>query len=126
MCWIGDNTGCELTVTEVVVENVHPPCVTVYVIVFVPIVAFAGQNWFPVTPGPENVPPAGVPVSVTQGSVEQNGPRAVIVGITCNINTLTVTGVDWHPPAFDATTVIALLIRPGDAEDQLTLIVFVP
>jgi hypothetical protein len=56
--------------------------------------AFAGQNWFPDTPGPENVPPDGVLVNVTQDSVVQNGPRAVIVGTICKIKTFKVTGDD--------------------------------
>ena len=33
--------------------------------VCVPTPAVAGLNVFPLTPGPENVPPAGVPFKVT-------------------------------------------------------------
>ena len=39
--------------------------------VWVPVPAVAGLNVFPLTPGPLNVPPAGVPDSVTGGPLTQ-------------------------------------------------------
>ena len=50
-----------------------------------PIFAEAGLK-APVTPlvipVPDQVPPTGDPTKVTQGSDSQNGPKAVIVGVT--------------------------------------------
>ena len=79
----------------------------------------------PTTPVPEKVPPIGVPVKVTHDALTHKGATAVIVGMTCRMNTLRVTGAELHP-AEDATTVTPLGIKPGAAADQLTPIELVP
>jgi hypothetical protein len=53
---------------------VQPPAFIVYVtfdVVFDPFATASGQNWFPETPVPDQVPPTGVPTNVTQGSDSQ-------------------------------------------------------
>ena len=50
-----------------------------------PVPAAAGSNTFPVIPGPENVPPAGIPVSVAGGSAESycgSSPENETIGIS--------------------------------------------
>jgi hypothetical protein len=72
------------------------------------------------------VPPVGVADRVTHDAVEQNGPIAVIEGVTLRIKTFNVTGVLVHPPGPVAVTEIPLVINPGEADDQFTPIWFVP
>ena len=111
--------------------NVQPAEPTVYVTVevaFVPFVTLSGQNWLPTTPVPDQVPPAGVPTRFTQGSDSQNGPKAVIVGITWYINTFKLTGVAGQLAGGgeEYVTDTPFGINPGAAADQFTEIEFVP
>ncbi len=88
--------------------------------------AMSGQKVFPTTPVPDHVPPAGVPVSGTQGSPAQKGPTKVILGNISRMKTSNTTGVLTQPSALVAKTVMAFGINPGLAADQSTLIEFVP
>jgi hypothetical protein len=111
--------------------NVQPAEPTVYVTVevaLVPFVTLSGQNWLPTTPVPDQVPPAGVPTRFTQGSDSQNGPKAVIVGITWYINTFKLTGVAGQLAGGgeEYVTDTPFGINPGAAADQFTEIEFVP
>ena len=92
----------------------------------VPAPAVPGQNVFPTTPVPDQVPPKGVPASGAQGASAQNGPTKVILGNTSRMNTSKMTGVLTQPSALVAKTVIAFGIKPGAAADQSTLIELVP
>jgi hypothetical protein len=61
----------ESIVTFWVVAEVHPPLVMVYVMMCDPVPAVEGLKVDPVTPVPENVPPAVAGVKVTAGLVGQ-------------------------------------------------------
>ena len=65
--------------------------------------AVAGLNVFPVTPGPLNVPPAGVPDNVMEEPLTQTGPYvpALTVG---NAFTVTFTASEAvHAPDVTVT-----------------------
>ena len=131
MCCIGDNVGVPYTGTTTDVVTVQPAEVIVYVTVdvaLVPFVTLSGQNWLPTTPVPDQVPPTGVPTRFTQGSDSQNGPKAVIVGITWYINTFKLIGVAGQLAGGgdEYVTDTPFVINPGAAADQLTDIELVP
>src|SRR5678816_3230771 len=71
----------------------------------VPCPAVVGLNVLPVTPVPENVPPAGLPVNVTGAAFTQSGPTGVIVTVGSG---LSVIGV------------VAELLQPVQAETSTT------
>ena len=82
-----------------------------------------GSKSFPVTPVPDQVPPAGVPIKVVAGSPGQNDPRALAE--RDNTNTSKNIEAPGHPAALDSVTWIALGYNPA-TPPQLTVIVFVP
>jgi hypothetical protein len=84
-----------------------------------------GQNWFPLTPTPLQVPPDGVPDNVTHGAFTQRLIGA-IVGIIFNTKTSISTGGLTHPKELVAKTETAFVINPGVAVPQLTVIALVP
>jgi hypothetical protein len=94
--------------------NVQPPKLYVYVTFDEPTPAVAGQNWLPVTPFPDQIPPAGEPTKVTQGALTQNGPDWN-VGIIFSTNTFKRTGGPIHPNSLVGKTETAFVIRPAFA-----------
>jgi hypothetical protein len=63
--------------------------------VCVPVPAVDGSNELPVTPGPENIPPDGEPVSVTADAFTHIAATGVILGVGSG---LTVTVAVALPP----------------------------
>jgi len=62
--------------------------------VCVPVPATDGSNVVPVTPGPENVPPDGVPTSVTADAFTHIAATGVMAGVGSG---LTVTVANALP-----------------------------
>jgi len=65
----------------------------------VPCPAVAGSNVLPVTPVPENVPPAGLPVNVTGAAFTQSGPTGVIVTVGSGLTVIDVVAELLQPVA---------------------------
>ena len=66
-------------------------------IVCVPTPAVAGLNDVPVTPGPLNVPPAGVPVNVTAEPITQTAVYVPAFRIGSALTTMVVVAELEHP-----------------------------
>ena len=62
-----------------------------------PAPAVAGLNELPVTPVPENVPPAGVPVSVTGAAFTQSAATGEIVTAGNGFTVTDVVAEPLHP-----------------------------
>ena len=65
----------------------------------VPCPAVVGLNVLPVTPIPENVPPAGLPVNVTGAAFTQSGPTGVIVTVGNGFTVIEVVAELLQPVA---------------------------
>ena len=65
----------------------------------VPCPAVVGLNVLPVTPVPENVPPAGLPVNVTGAAFTQSGPTGVIVTVGSGLTVIDVVAELLQPVA---------------------------
>ena len=89
-------------------------------IVSEPMLLIEGQNWFPFTPFPLNVPLIGIALRVTQSSYSQRLLIGVIVGITLKIVKSKETGRLRHPLGFIEITSIAPGINPEVVELQST------
>ena len=64
-----------------------------------PAPALVGLKEFPVTPGPEYVPPLGDPcVKVCIGSVVQNGPNALKVALGAVFTFMVKVALSLHVP----------------------------
>ena len=113
--------GNGFTTAVLVAVKVQPPKVYVYVIVDEPTPATEGQNWFPLTPTPLQAPPGGVPDKVTHGAFTHK-LIGTIVGTMFNTKTSKSTGGLTQPNELVAKTETALVIRPGFAVPQLTVI----
>ena len=66
----------------------------------VPTPAVAGLNVVPVTPGPENVPPAGIPVSVIELALTQIGGYVPALTVGSGLTVIVVVAVFEQPFAF--------------------------
>ena len=66
----------------------------------VPTPAVAGLKVVPVTPGPENVPPAGVPVNVTGAPLTQTGGYVPALTVGSALTVIVVVAVFEQPFAF--------------------------
>ena len=64
-----------------------------------PCPAVAGSNVLPVTPVPENVPPAGLPVNVTGAALTQSGPTGVIITVGSGFTVIDVVAELLQPVA---------------------------
>src|SRR5678816_1045727 len=74
----------------------------------VPCPAVAGLNVLPVTPVPENVPPAGLPVNITGAAFTQSGPTGVIVTVGSGFTVIDVVAELLQPVAasVDLSTIV--------------------
>ena len=68
--------------------------------VCVPTPAVAGLNVVPVTPGPENVPPAGVPLNVIGVPLTQTGGYVPALTVGSVLTVIVVVAVFEQPFAF--------------------------
>ncbi len=67
--------------------------------VCVPTPAVLGSKSVPVTPLPENVPPAGLPTKVTTGASTQRSATGSIVGVGNPFTVMSIVVDPLHPPA---------------------------
>ena len=77
----------------------------------VPCPAVVGLNVLPVTPVPENVPPAGLPVNVTGAAFTQSGPTGVIVTVGNGFTVTVTVAVLLHPAVVPVT--VYVVVAPG-------------
>ena len=85
----------------VVAEFAQPfASVKLYVIVCVPTPAVAALKVVPVTPGPENVPPTGVPFNVIDDPLTQTGGYVPALTVGSGLTVIVVVAVFEHAFAF--------------------------